>query len=435
LIHAVELGKDELHEETQKEVKTESATTERLETSYKSMLEGLVCLSARSMADRKAETQELESRKSEKVADPFAKPAAIVCCLLMLVAGGCTQHVAARPDVPVIPVMAAKAETKAMPIELHEIGTGEAYSTVSVESQVAGIVSSVHYTQGQFVKKGDLLVSLDDRPFVAALDVAQANLAKDRANAELANTEAERYVKLFQAGVVPKEQLDQQVASAAAQKSAVQADEAAVKTAQLNVSYCSIYATIDGQTGSQLVYPGTVVKANDVPVLVVINQISPIYVDFSVPQQYLDQIKSYMKHEKLPVEAAISDNSGPEPGYLTFVNNAVDATTGTILLKGTFANRDRRLWPGEFVNVVLRLAEEKNATVVPAQAVMNGQGGDYLFVIKPDMTVEPRTVKVSRTVNGESVIDGGGVKPGEMVVTDGQLRLTSGTKVRIKTSL
>lgn len=355
--------------------------------------------------------------------------------LLGLATAGCTEHAAARPDSPVIPVMAAKAEEKAMPIELHEIGTAEAYSTVSIESQVAGIVSAVDYTQGQFVKKGDLLVSLDDRPFVAALEVARANLAKDRANAELAKVEAERYEQLFQSGVVPKEQFDQQTASAAAQKSAVQADEAAVKTAELNVSYCSIYAPIDGQTGSQLVYPGTVVKANDVPVLVVINRISPIYVDFSVPQQYLDQIKSYMRSEKLPVQASVSDNAQPESGSLTFVNNAVDATTGTILLKGTFANRDRRLWPGEFVNVVLRLAEERNATVVPAQAVMNGQDGDYLFVIKPDMTVEPRTVKVARTVKGESVITGGGVKPGETVVTDGQLRLITGTKVRIKTSL
>lgn len=387
------------------------------------------------MNDRKPEALEPEPGGSQKAADLFAKRATVVCCLLMLAAEGCTQHVAARPDVPIIPVMAAKAESKTMPVELREIGTGEAYSSVSVESQVAGIVSSVHYTQGQFVKKGDLLVRLDDRPFAAALDVARANLAKDRANAELANTQAERYEQLFQSGVAPKEQFDQQVASAAAQKSAVQADEAAVKTAELNVSYCSIYATIDGQTGSQLVYPGTVVKANDVPVLVVINQISPIYVNFSVPQQYLDPIKSYMKHEKLAVAATTSDNSGPEPGYLTFVNNAVDATTGTILLKGTFANRDRRLWPGEFVNVVLRLAEEKNATVVPAQAVMNGQDGDYLFVIKPDMTVEQRSVKVSRTVNGESVITGGEVKPGETVVTDGQLRLSAGAKVRIKTGL
>ena len=365
----------------------------------------------------------------------IAKLYVVVSCLLLTVAAaGCTQHVAAHPDAPVIPVMAEKAETKSMPVELHEIGTGEAYSTVSVESQVAGIVKAVHYTQGQFVKKGDLLVSLDDQPFVAALEVAQANLAKDRASAELANVEAERYGKLFDEGVAPQEQLDQQKASAAAQKAAVQADESAVKTAKLNVSYCSIYAPIDGQTGSQLVFPGTVVKANDVPVLVVINRISPIYVDFSVPQQYLDEIKSYMAHERLPVQATSSDNSAPEQGYLTFVNNAVDATTGTILLKGTFANRDHRLWPGEFVSAVLQLAEEKNATVVPSQAVMNGQDGDYLFVIKPDMTVESRTVKVSRTVKGESVVTSG-VKAGEEVVTDGQLRLTTGAKVRVKTSL
>ena len=365
------------------------------------------------MEGKRASKEKHGLRGRWKIAGLFAKQC-VLACLLALAAGGCTQHVAARPDAPVIPVMAAKAE--------------------SVEPQVAGIVNAVHYTQGQFVKKGDLLVSLDDRPFVAALEAAQANLAKDRASAELASVEAERYEKLFEEGVAPKEQLDQERATAAAQKAAVQADEAAVKTAQLNISYCSIYAPIDGQTGSQLVFPGTVVKANDVPVLVVINRLSPIYADFSVPQQYLDQIKSYTAHGKLPVEATPSDNSAPEQGYLTFVNNTVDATTGTILLKGTFTNRDHRLWPGEFVNVVLQLAEEKNATVVPSQAVMNGQNGDYVFVIKPDMTVESRTVKMSRTVTGESVIDSG-VKPGEMVVTDGQLRLTTGAKVRIKTSL
>ncbi|HUL16053.1 MAG TPA: efflux RND transporter periplasmic adaptor subunit [Terriglobales bacterium] len=358
--------------------------------------------------------------------------AGIVFALMAL--AGCTENAAPPPEVPVVPVMAAKAETKAMPIELHEIGTGEAYSTVSIESQVAGIVSAVHYVQGQYVKKGDLLVSLDDRPFAAALEVAEANLAKDRANAELASVQAERYEKLFQSGVVPKEQMDEELATAEADKAAVQADEAAVRTAKLNVSYCSIYAPIDGRTGSQLVYPGTVVKANDLPVLVVINRISPIYVDFSVPQQYLDQIKSYMAHERLQVHATASDNTAAETGVLTFVNNTVDASTGTILLKGTFANSDRKVWPGEFVNVVLRLAEEENAVVVPSQAVMSGQNGDYLFVIKPDMTVDLRTVKVARTENGESVI-AEGVKPGETVVTDGQLRLMAGTKVRLRTSL
>ncbi|HEV2328342.1 MAG TPA: efflux RND transporter periplasmic adaptor subunit [Verrucomicrobiae bacterium] len=353
---------------------------------------------------------------------------------LALLLAGCTEHAAPPPDAPVVPVMAARAVSKSMPIELQEIGTGEAYSTVSVESQVAGIVSAVHYTQGQFVKKGDLLVTLDGRPFVAALQLAQANLTKDEANLKLAQVQSERYQQLYKSGIVSKEQIDQYTSTADADQAAVQADEAAVQTAKLNVSYCSIYAPIDGRTGSQLIYPGTVVKANDLPVLVVINRISPIYADFSVPQQYLGQIKAYMSRGKLPIQATPADNSAPESGYLTFINNTVDTTTGTIQLKGTFANHDLRLWPGEFVTVVLRLAEQQNAIVVPSQAVQTGQQGDYIFVIKPDMTVESRTVKVSRTINGESVI-AEGIKPGDLVVTDGQIRLVPGIKVQIKTSL
>lgn len=347
---------------------------------------------------------------------------------------GCTEHAAPPPDVPVVPVMVGQSIEKTMPVELQAIGTGQAYSTVSIESQVAGIVNAVHYTQGQFVKKGDLLVSLDDRPFEAALQLAQANLAKDKANAALASVEAERYQKLFDSGVVPKEQLDQQLATEAADKAAVQADEAAVQTAKLNVSFCSIYAPINGRTGAQLIYPGTVVKADDVPILVVINQISPLYVNFAVPQQYLEEIKKFMAKGRLLVQATPSDNSAPESGYLSFVNNTVDATTGTIQMIGTFANSDLRLWPGGFVNVMLRLSEQENAIVVPSQAVMTGQNGDYLFIVKPDMTVELRTVKVGLTENGLSVITEG-VKPGETVVTDGQVRLIQGSKVKIKTSL
>lgn len=354
--------------------------------------------------------------------------------MALLGLAGCTEHAAPPPDAPVVPVMAAKAVQKAMPVELHAIGTGQAHSTVSIESQVAGIVNAVDYTQGQFVRKGDLLVSLDDRPFQAALQLAQANLLKDKANAALADVEAERYQKLFQSGVVPKEQVDQFVATAAADKAAVQADEASEETAKLNVSFCSIYAPISGRTGAQLVYPGTVVKADDVPVLAVINEISPIYITFSVPQQYLGEIKKYMARGRLSIEATPSDNSAPESGVLTFVNNTVDATTGTIQLNGTFANADLRLWPGEFVTVSLRLSEQENAIVVPSQAVMTGQEGDYLFILKPDMTVDLRTIKVARTQNGESVITEG-VRPGDTVVTDGQVRLIAGSKVRIKTSL
>jgi len=364
----------------------------------------------------------------------FTKLNLIFCILAFFAAAGCTEHAAPPPDTPVVPVMAAKAVVKAVPIELHAIGTGEASSTVSVESQVAGIVSEVHYKQGQFVTKGDLLVTLDNRPFVANLQLAEANLAKDKASAALAKVQAGRYEKLYQSGIVPKEQYDQFVATADASEAAVQADQATIETAKLQVAYCLIYAPISGRTGSQLVYPGAVVKANDLPILVVINKISPVYVDFSVPQQYLDEIKAYMKRGKLPIEATPSDNAKPESGYLTFVNNTVDATTGTIVLKGTFPNTDSRLWPGEFVTVILRLSEQEKAVVVPSQAVQTGQQGDYIFVIKPDMTVDSRAVKVARTVGGDSVITDG-VKAGETVVTDGQVRLVPGVKVEVKTSL
>lgn len=354
--------------------------------------------------------------------------------LVLLGLAGCTEHAAPPPPAVVVPVMVAKAVEKNVPVQLNAIGTGQAYSTVSIESQVAGIVSAVHYTQGQFVKKGDLLVSLDSRPYQAALALAQANLTKDQANLELADVQAQRYQKLFQSGVVPKEQVDQYVATAAADKAAVEADKASVETARLNVSFCSIYAPINGRTGAQLIYPGTVVKADDVPVLVVINQISPIYVNFSVAQQYLGEIKKYMGKGRLAIQATPSDSPTAEHGYLSFVNNTVDANTGTIQLNGTFANSDLRLWPGEFVNVTLRLSEQENATVVPSQAVMTGQQGDYLFVVTPQLTVNLRDVKVTRTVNGQSVI-ADGVKPGETVVTDGQVRLIDGSKISIKTAL
>ncbi|HEV2422857.1 MAG TPA: efflux RND transporter periplasmic adaptor subunit [Candidatus Acidoferrales bacterium] len=363
-----------------------------------------------------------------------SKLIAVGFSLTLLSLAGCTEHAAPPPPAVVVPVMVAKAVKKSIPVQLQAIGAGQAYSTVSIESQVAGIVSGVHYTQGQFVKKGDLLVSLDDRPFQAALQLAQANLTKDKANEALADVEAERYQKLYASGVVPKEQLDQQVATAAADKAAVEADEATVETARLNVSFCSIYAPINGRTGAQLVYPGTVVKADDVPVLAVINQISPIYVTFSVAQQYLAEIKSYMAKGRLVIQATPSDDPKAENGYLSFVNNTVDANTGTIQLNGTFANSDLRLWPGEFVTVTLRLSEEQNATVVPSQAVMTGQQGDYLFVVTPQMTVNLRDVKVTRTVDGQSVI-ADGVKPGETVVTDGQVRLIDGSKISIKTAL
>lgn len=337
---------------------------------------------------------------------------------------------AVGPDMAV-PVTVAKAVKKTVPIELSAIGTAEAYSTVSIKGQVNAVLKEVHFKQGDFVKKGDLLFSLDARPFQASLAQAQANLARDKAQADLTVVQAERYKKLYDEGISPKEQYDQMQANAAAQQGSVHADEAAVESAKLQLQYCDIYSPVDGRTGALQVYPGNLVKENDVPVLVVINQIAPLYEDFSVPEQYLSVIKKYMAGGRLRIEATPYGDTAPETGYLTFVDNTVDNTTGTIKLKGTFENTDHRLWPGQFSTVALRLSEQENATVVPTQAVQTGQTGDFVFVIKPDQTAESRPVKVARTLGTESVI-AKGIEPGETVVIDGQLRLIPGIKVQIK---
>lgn len=334
-----------------------------------------------------------------------------------------------RPqDTAAVPVTVAKVARGTIPVELHAIGTGQAFKTVSVESQVAGIVQEVHYRQGQFVQQGDLLVTLDARPFLATLAQAQAALARDTAQARLDQAQLQRYKELYQQGIVSKEQYDQNLATSTAAAATVNVDEAAIQTAKIQLSYCSIYAPISGVTGAQLVYPGATVKANDVPVLVIINQVSPIYVNFSIPQQYLESVKKLMARSRLSVQATPSGDSAAESGKLTFINNAVDPNTGTIALTASFLNKDQRLWPGQFSNVLLRLGEQQNVLVVPAPAVQAGQQGDYVFVAKSDMTVEVRQVTVGQTVNDKTQILQG-LSAGETVVTDGQVRLVPGSKI------
>jgi multidrug efflux system membrane fusion protein len=363
-----------------------------------------------------------------------------VSLVWVLVLAGCTNSAdpqagahgsgaIARPeDSAAVPVTVAKVERSTIPVELHAIGTGQAFKTVSVESQVAGIVKEVHYQQGQFVHQGDLLVTLDKSPFLAALAQAQAALARDKAQAQLDQAQLQRYDELYQQGIVPKEQYDQYLATSTAAKATVNVDEAAIQTAKIQLSYCSIYAPISGITGAQLVYPGAAVKANDAPVLVVINQVSPIYVNFSVPQQYLGSVKRLMAGSRLPVQATPTGDSTPEKGVLTFVNNTVDPGTGTIALRASFANTHQRLWPGQFSSILLRLGQQQNVLVVPSQAVQAGQQGDYVFIAKPDMTVAVRRVSVGQTVNNKTEVLRG-LSPGETVVTDGQVRLVPGTKV------
>lgn len=349
--------------------------------------------------------------------------------------GSRASGVITRPqNTSAVPVIVAQVERKSMPIELHAIGTGQAFKTVSIESQTAGIVKEVNYRPGQFVRQGDLLVSLDQAPFLAALSQAQAALTKDKAQAQLGQIELQRYDQLYKQGVVSKEQYDQSQATSASAGATVAADEAAIQTAKIQLSYCSIYAPISGVTGAQLVYPGATVAANTAPVLVVINQVSPLYVTFSVPQQYLGQIKRAMATSRLPIQAAPPDTTIPEKGYLSFVNNTVDATTGTIQLMGTFENAAHRLWPGQYSGVLLRLGEQQNVMAVPSQAVQSGQQGQFVFVVKPNMTVDVQQVTVGQTVENEAQILQG-LSVGETVVTDGQESLVPGTKVYFTKSL
>lgn len=335
---------------------------------------------------------------------------------------------AALAAMPPVPVTLGVASLKTVPIQVRTIGNGEAYSTVNVKSQVEGKVERVYFEEGQTVKKGQLLFSIDARPFETAVQQAQANLAKDQALEKNAQAQAARYDELFKSGIVSKDQYDQFHTTAASLEASVKADQAAVETGKIQLGYCSIHAPIDGRTGSLMVHQGNTVKANDAT-LVVINQISPLYVDFSVPEQYLSDIKKYLAQGKLGVQAILPhEEDRPELGWISFVDNSVDRTTGTILLKGTFPNAGNRLWPGQFVNVVITLTEQRNAVVVPSQAVQTGQQGQYIFVVKSDNSVEIRPVVPGAVVGGDEVIEKG-IQSGERVVTDGQLMLYPGAHV------
>lgn len=330
------------------------------------------------------------------------------------------------------PVTVASVIRKTVPIQLHVIGNVEAYSTVEIKARAGGELMSVNFREGQDVNKGDLLFTIDPRTYKTALEAAQANLAKDAALSKKADNDVIRYTELFRDQLVSKDDYEKITATAEALKATLAADKSAVENAGLQLGYCSIYAPVSGRTGSLLTNQGNLIKANDDKPMVVINQIQPVYAAFSVPEQNLADIKKYMAGGKLKVEASISDEDrNAEEGVLTFIDNTVDAATGTIKLKATFSNKDKRLWPGQFVNINMTLASHPDAVVVPSQAVQTGQQGQYIFVVKDDLTVEQRPVAVDRTINDEAVI-ATGLKGGEKVVTDGQLRLVPGAKVEIK---
>ncbi len=362
---------------------------------------------------------------------------ALAACAAAITAFGCSRgsgdsHYEGREAVP---VLVAKAVQKTIAVKLHAIGRVEAYSTVDVKAQISGEVTQVRFHQGQDVKKGDVLFTIDPRPFEAALHQAQANLAKDRAQAAQAAADEKRYEFLLKQGVGSQQQYDQAHATAEALRATVTADEAEVQTAKLNLAYTVITSPLDGRTGDLLLHAGNLVKANADTGMVVINQIKPVYVDFSLPEQQLAEVRSAMSERKLAVQVSIPGQQGPlETGELAFIDNTVDPKTGTIELKGLFGNDNERLWPGQFVDATLILRERPNAILVPSQAVQTGQDGSYVFVVDSGMKVAPRPIVPGDSSDGETVIESG-LKPGETVVTDGQLRLVPGASVTIKHGL
>jgi membrane fusion protein, multidrug efflux system len=335
-----------------------------------------------------------------------------------------------RPPVPV-PVTIAVAAEKNVPQILKTIGSIEASQTVSIRARIGGALTKVAITEGRDVKQGDLLFMIDSRPYQQAMEAALANLARDQAQLANAEKEVQRYTELMKDEYVTKQQYDQVNTAAEVLRNTVRSDEAAVETARLNLKYCNIVAPVAGRTGVITVHEGDQIKADDVE-MVAINQITPVQVSFSLPEQHLSAIRTYASVGSLPVEARFPNDPGkPSAGKLSFINNAVDPATRTILLKATFPNTDKRLWPGQFVNVILTLTVRPRAVVIPSRAIQMGQQGTFVFVVKPDFTVESRPISPGQEIDGATIIDKG-LQAGEKVVTDGQLRLIPGSKVQIQ---
>jgi multidrug efflux system membrane fusion protein len=371
----------------------------------------------------------------------------LIGCLALLMAGCSAQvpeasntksvprdqsNAAKRP----VPVLVAPAVQKNFPLEVRGIGNVESFATVAIKSRITGELQKIHFKEGQEVEKGALLFTIDPRPLEATLREAKARLEKNRALAEKAEADNRRYESLVQGGFISREQFDQIRSNLSSLQASVVGDEAVVENAHLQLGYASIYSPISGRTGTILIDQGNMIKANDDnKSMVIIEQIQPIYISFSVPEAHLSQIMERMRGRHLVVEALQDGStSQPEKGTLTFVDNAVDSKTGTIRLKGTFDNSDRRLWPGQFVKVALILGNLQNAVTVPTQAVQTGENGLFVFVVTSEKTVQLKPVKIGKSYGGETVVESG-VSAGEQVVTDGHLRLIPGSSVEISSEL
>ena len=330
---------------------------------------------------------------------------------------------------PPAPIVVASVEQRDIPVRISAIGNVEAYQTVLIRSQVNGQIQKILFQEGAEVHKDQLLFQLDKRPFQADLEKAIGQMKHDQAQAENSRIQAERYSGLEKQGVASHEQADQIRAQARADAAAVEADKAAVDAARVQLQYTDIAAPIDARTGALMINLGNLVKANDTPYLVQLNQVSPIYVTFSVPESHLDEVRQYFSSRQLKILAYPKGQAAnPAVGQLTFIDNGVDTTTGTFKLKGTFENKDRRLWPGEFIDVALELSTQRNAIVVPTNAIQTGQQGEYVYVVRPDNTAESRPVKTAGAYQNLTLVSDG-LKAGERVIVNGQLRVAPNAKV------
>ncbi len=361
--------------------------------------------------------------------------AALAILALALTGASCARGAAGANDPPPVPVVVGEVRVQSVSDELRAVGQVEAWSTVALKSQVTGVVTQVHFREGSDVRAGQLLSSIDPRPFEAALHQAEATLARDRA--QLANMKAEqqRGEDLYHQGILAQESYDERRTAAEAQSAQVRADEAAVETARLNLEWSQVRSPIDARAGAILVFPGNVTKAPDGNPLVMLAETRPIKVSFAVPELRLAQVRAASSGKQPLPGFAVPTGGGTAapavPGTLSFLDNEVDRATGTIRLKARFENQDARLWPGEFVEVRLVLGTREGAAVVPTSAVQPGQNGPYVYVVKADATVEPRNVRTTEYPGSLAVIESG-LRTGERVVVDGHLRLTPGTKVVAK---
>ena len=334
---------------------------------------------------------------------------------------------------PPAPVVVEAARQQNFSVLVHAVGNVQPFTSVTVKSQVSGQITEVRLKEGQDVKMGDLLFVLDSRPFEAAVKQAQANLDKNLAQAQNAQKDAQRSQDLVKKGAIAAAQNEQATSNAVSENATIRGDQAALDTAKLQLEYASIRSPIDGRAGAVLIHEGNLVKANDEnSILVVINQVHPIYVQFSVPEQHLDQLRARMNESQLEVIAnPPNERTHISHGALSLIDNAVDQTTGTVKLKATFPNENEALWPGQFVNTTLTLAEIPNAITVPAKAVQSGQKGQYVFVVKSDHTAEMRLVVLGKT-EGETAVIEKGLAAGEPVIVDGHVRVVPGGKVEPK---